>query len=85
MRKRILIFSVWPLLLAFIGGCGGSGHSTSTANEVPVVVSVSDQPPTGISVLSFDVTIAVGLKAFYRVPPTPFSCRNCRIPGNPTF
>ncbi len=58
MRKRIFIFSILSLLLAFIGGCGGSGHHTSTENEVPVVVSVSDQPPTGISVVSFDVTIS---------------------------
>ena len=58
MRKKILTLSAVPLLLAFIGGCGGSGHHTTPPPaEVPVVVTVSDQPPAGINVVSFDLSI----------------------------
>jgi Domain of unknown function (DUF4382) len=58
VRKKILALSVLPTLLAFIGGCGGSGHHTTPPPaEVPVVVTVSDQPPAGINVLSFDLSI----------------------------
>jgi hypothetical protein len=61
VHKKILTFSALPLLLAFIGGCGGSGHHTTPPPaDVPVVVSVSDQPPTGINVLSFQLTITGG-------------------------
>ena len=58
MRKKILTLSAIPLLLYFIGGCGGSGHHTTPPPaEVPVVVTVSDQPPAGINVVSFDLSI----------------------------
>src|SRR6202050_135036 len=51
--KKISLLSVLPLLRVSSGGCGGSGHSSS---EVPVVVSISDQP-SGVGVLSFDIQI----------------------------
>jgi hypothetical protein len=58
VRKKILTLSAVPLLLAFIAGCGGSGHHTTPPPaEVPVVVTVSDQPPAGINVVSFDLSI----------------------------
>jgi hypothetical protein len=59
VRKKILALSVLPTLLAFIGGCGGSGHHTTPPPpaQVPVVVTVSDQPPAGINVISFDLSI----------------------------
>ena len=61
MRKKILTLSAVPLLLAFIDGCGGSGHHTTPPPaEVPVVVTVSDQPPAGINVVSFDLSITGG-------------------------
>jgi hypothetical protein len=55
VRNKISFISVLPLLLAFLGACGGSGHN-STSNEVPVVVSMSDQP-SNLGVLSFDIQI----------------------------
>lgn len=55
MRNKISILSVLPFLLAFLGACGGSSHN-STPNEVPVVVSISDQP-SNLGVLSFDLQI----------------------------
>ena len=55
MRKRIPVLSVLPLVIAFIAGCSSSSHHT-TPNEVPVVVSISDQP-SNEGVLSFDIQI----------------------------
>lgn len=54
MRTRISVLSVVPFL-AFLGACGGSSHNTMP-NEVPVVVSISDQP-SNLGVLSFDLQI----------------------------
>ncbi len=53
MGKKISVLSVLLLLLVFFGGCGGSGHGSS---EVPVAVSISDQP-SSVGVLSFDIQI----------------------------
>jgi len=51
--KKISALSVLLLLLVCFGGCGGSGQSSS---EVPVAVSISDQP-SNVGVLSFDIQI----------------------------
>jgi Domain of unknown function (DUF4382) len=56
VRKKISALSVLPMILAIVGGCGGSGHHVTPSNEVPVVVSISDQP-SGLGVLSFDLQI----------------------------
>ena len=45
-----------PFLIAFMAGCSGSGHHV-TANNVPVVLTIQDQPPTGITVVSLTVQI----------------------------
>jgi hypothetical protein len=55
VRNRVSVLSVVPFLLAFLGACGGSSHNTMP-NEVPVVVSISDQP-SNLGVLSFDLQI----------------------------
>jgi hypothetical protein len=55
VRNKIPALSVLLLLLVFFGACGGSSHSSSD-NEVPVVVSISDQP-SNVGVLSFDIQI----------------------------
>jgi hypothetical protein len=55
VRNRVSILSVVPFLLVFLGACGGSNHNTMP-NEVPVVVSISDQP-SNLGVLSFDLQI----------------------------
>ena len=54
MRNRIPVLSALLLLLVLFGACGGSSHSSH--NEVPVVVSISDQP-SNVGVLSFDIQI----------------------------
>jgi hypothetical protein len=53
--RKIPVLSASLLLLVFLGACGGSSHSSSD-NEVPVVVSISDQP-SNVGVLSFDIQI----------------------------
>lgn len=55
MRKKIPVLSALLLLTVLFGACGGSSHSSSD-NEVPVVVSISDQQ-SNIGVLSFDIQI----------------------------
>ncbi len=55
MRDKFPVLSALLLLLIFIGACGGTSHTVRNT-EVPVVVSISDQPPA-IGVLSFDVQI----------------------------
>src|SRR5580692_4542580 len=37
-------------------GCGG-GKSTPTASAVPVVLTIQDQPPAGLTALSFQIQI----------------------------
>jgi len=56
VSKKITSLAIIAYLLIFIGGCGGSGHSSTTTNEVPVVVTISDQP-SNLGVLSFDLQI----------------------------
>jgi hypothetical protein len=55
VRNKISILSLLFFLPVFLGACGGSGHN-STPNEVPVAVSISDQP-SNLGVLSFDIQI----------------------------
>lgn|GEM_PF-4425459 len=65
MRKKILALAAMPLVLAFLGGCGGSGHSTPPpSNNVPVVVSISDTAaapgealPAGVNLVSVQATV----------------------------
>jgi len=57
VRKAIFWISIMPLAcLAFIG-CGGSKKTTPPASSVPVVLTVQDQPPAGITALSFAIQI----------------------------
>ena len=55
MGRKIPVLSALLLLIVFLGACGGSSRS-STNDEVPVVVSISDQP-SNVGVLSFDIQI----------------------------
>jgi Domain of unknown function (DUF4382) len=56
VRKRIPLLLILPVVLAFIASCGGSSHHTTPPSEVPVIVSISDQP-SNEGVLSFDIQI----------------------------
>jgi hypothetical protein len=55
VREKIGALSVLPFLLVFLAACGGSSHS-AMSNEVPLIVSISDQP-SSVGVLSFDIQI----------------------------
>lgn len=65
MRKKILALAALPLVLAFLGGCGSSGHhNPPPSDNVPVVVSISDTTPaigealpTGVNLVSTQVTV----------------------------
>jgi hypothetical protein len=58
VRKKILALAALPLALAFLGGCGGSGHSTPPpSNNVPVVVSISDTTPAAAEALPAGVNL----------------------------
>jgi hypothetical protein len=59
VRKVILLFSVIPALCFGIVGCGGGGTKTTTppASSVPVVLTIQDQPPAGLTTLSFGIQI----------------------------
>jgi hypothetical protein len=58
VRKKILALAALPLALAFLGGCGGSGHSTPPPSQnVPVVVSISDTTPAAAEALPAGVNL----------------------------
>ena len=56
MRKEILWFAIIPVVCLIFVGCGG-GKSTPTASAVPVVLTIQDQPPAGLTALSFQIQI----------------------------
>jgi hypothetical protein len=65
VRKKILALAALPLVLAFLGGCGSSGHSTPPpSNNVPVVLSISDTAaaageslPAGVNLISVQASV----------------------------
>jgi filamentous hemagglutinin len=58
VRKAILWFSILPLACLSFIGCGGSSKTTPPpANSVPVVLTIQDQPPAGITALSFAIQV----------------------------
>jgi hypothetical protein len=56
VRKVMAILAFVPLAVAFMAGCSGNGHHI-TANDVPIVLTIEDQPPAGLTVVSFTVQI----------------------------
>jgi hypothetical protein len=57
VRKAILWLSVAPAICFGLIGCGGGGNKTPPASAVPVVLTVQDQPPAGVTALSFGIQI----------------------------
>src|SRR5271156_1740624 len=60
-RSGVLAFlSVSALILA-TSGCGtrprGSGGGAGSGNTVPFTLAVTDQPPSGVTILSFTITV----------------------------
>jgi hypothetical protein len=56
VRKAFFHFSIVPLICAALAGCGDSGRSTH-ANGVPIILTIQDQPPAGLTVLSFGIQV----------------------------
>ena len=63
MRSRIgiLAFLSFSALILATGGCGtrplGSGGGASSGTSVPFTLAVTDQPPSGVTILSFTITV----------------------------
>jgi hypothetical protein len=58
IRSRICMFAVVLLVFAAFG-CGGAMNLTPTggANTSAVTLTVTDTPPSGVTILSFEVTV----------------------------
>ena len=56
MRKVFFYFLIVPLICAALIGCGDDSRSTHP-NAVPIVLTMQDQPPAGVTVLSFTVQV----------------------------
>jgi len=57
VRNKVLTLAALPLVLAFLGGCGGSSQVTSPPESAPVVVSISATTPTGTEALPAGVNL----------------------------
>jgi hypothetical protein len=58
VRKQMSLSLACLLVLAVGVGCGGSNRgTTSSQSEVPVVITMHDAPPVGVTVLSFTVRV----------------------------
>jgi len=60
MRKAMFFFFIAAMLLSLLAGCGtnlGSSSSAPSMGTVPVSLSMTDDPPAGVSVLFFQVSL----------------------------
>src|SRR5262245_26987573 len=66
LRKGVCVLAVGGLagLSALLGGCGGgmasapvNGNNPFTPESAAVTLTITDAPPLGVSVLSFEVTV----------------------------
>ncbi|HWZ50626.1 MAG TPA: DUF4382 domain-containing protein [Granulicella sp.] len=60
MRKAILLSSLsLGMILSLVTGCSNSTTNTAAtpANSAPVSLSITDTPPAGVNVLSFEVSL----------------------------
>lgn len=62
MRKSFFVASVPVVLLALLTGCGNTSNPSTvttppTANSVPVSLTMTDDPPAGVDVLFFQVSL----------------------------
>src|SRR5260370_4975218 len=57
MRKLALLASAVLSVAALVAGCGGGTQSTQPLAPRSLSLSIRDNPPTGISVLSFEINV----------------------------
>ena len=57
MHKVPLFFLSIGLILLFLAGCGQTPAGTSANSSVPVSLSMTDQPPDGVTVMFFQIDL----------------------------
>ena len=56
--RRRIGFTLIAVITLFLAGCGGSATTSSIApGSVPVSLTMGDAPPSGVTVLSFEITV----------------------------
>ena len=58
MRSRTCMFALFFLVFVIVG-CGGAMNTVTggSTNTSPVTLTVTDTPPSGVTILSFEVTV----------------------------
>src|SRR5579859_121771 len=57
MRKLAFLTSAVLLTAALVGGCGGGSQTTQPLAPRSLSLSIRDNPPAGVSVLSFEINV----------------------------
>ncbi len=57
MRKLALLASAILSVGVLAAGCGGGTHTTQSLAPRSLSLSIRDNPPTGVSVLSFEINV----------------------------
>lgn len=57
MRKLAFLTSAVLVTTALVGGCGGSSQTTQPLAPRSISLSIRDNPPAGVSVLSFEIAV----------------------------
>jgi hypothetical protein len=57
MRKALFYFLIVPILCACLAACGDASHRTTNPHAVPIVLTMQDQPPAGLTIESFVVQV----------------------------
>lgn len=57
MRKSLSVLFVAATMLALLAGCGNTTNPSTVTSGVPVSLSMTDDPPAGVQVLFFQVSL----------------------------
>ncbi len=57
MRKLAFLTSAVLIVAGLVGGCGGGSQTTQPLAPRSLSLSIRDNPPTGVSVLSFEIAV----------------------------
>lgn len=57
MRRMVLLASVALLATSMLSGCGSSSPATQVAGARSVSLAIRDNPPAGVSILSFEIQV----------------------------
>lgn len=86
MRKTPLFLLATSAIATFVAGCGSMSMTSSSpsSNTAPVSISMTDDPPTGVSVLFFQVNITAASLAPSSGSPVSLLSGNNPIPVDVT-